>query len=145
MAACVLLPEVMQGQSLAPLLLGTPGYEPRPVILDEFEVDPSIEEWSGRIEIIDGRWGASLEVNPDPDAPPTFRRDTPLLLYDLWNDPEALESLHEERVDLVEKYRGALESQLEAHRQLSERFTPSEESAPTSEQLRALRELGYVN
>ena len=33
-------PEVMQGQSLAPLLLGEGGeWEPRPVILDEFDVD----------------------------------------------------------------------------------------------------------
>ena len=32
-------PAVMQGQSLAPLLLGKEGWEPRPVILDEFYVD----------------------------------------------------------------------------------------------------------
>ena len=29
--------EVLQGQSLAPLLRGEPGWEPRPVIVDEFD------------------------------------------------------------------------------------------------------------
>ncbi len=33
------LPEVMQGQSLAPLLLGKPGWEPRPVIIEEVYTD----------------------------------------------------------------------------------------------------------
>jgi arylsulfatase A-like enzyme len=37
------LPEVMQGQSLAPLLLGEEGWEPRPVILDEFGVEDTGE------------------------------------------------------------------------------------------------------
>ena len=61
------MPEVMQGQSLAPLLLGKEGWEPRSVILDEFYVDPDTGELSGLIEVIDGRWGASLEIDPDPD------------------------------------------------------------------------------
>ena len=46
------MPGIMQGQSLAPLLLGADGWEP--------------------------------ESSP-----------APLLLYDLWNDPHALSSLHE--------------------------------------------------
>ncbi|MEE9533524.1 MAG: sulfatase, partial [Acidimicrobiia bacterium] len=56
-------PEVMQGQSLAPLLLGEGGVEPRPVILDEFIGVSETGEFRGRIEVIDGRWGASLEIN----------------------------------------------------------------------------------
>ena len=60
------LPEVIQGQSLAPLLLGEGGWETRPVILDEFFVVPDTGELTGQIEVIDGRWGASLEINPCP-------------------------------------------------------------------------------
>ncbi len=89
------MPQVMQGQSLGPLLLGEPGWEPRPVILDEFGVEDT-GELSGRIEVVDGRWGASLEINPDPEGPPERRRPTPLLLFDLWNDPMAVYPLNDE-------------------------------------------------
>ncbi len=138
------MPEVMQGQSLAPLLLGEAGWEPRPVILDEFWVDGDTGEFRGRIEVVDGRWGASLEINPHPETPEEERRPVPLLLYDLWNDPHALSSLHEERPDLVEHYTAFLEAQFEAHQLLAQQFTPGEESPLTSEQLRTLRALGYI-
>ena len=137
-------PETMQGQSLAPLLLGEEGWEPRPVILDEFEVDRETGELRGVIEVIDGRWGASLEINPDPEQEPEERRPVPLVLYDLWNDPFCLNSLHEARPDLVEKYTVFLEAQWEAHQALAQRFTPGGEVALTPEQLRTLRALGYI-
>ncbi len=137
-------PAVMQGQSLAPLLLGEEGWEPRPVILDEFYVDQETGEFRGRIEVIDGRWGASLEINPDPEEEPEEQRPAPLLLYDLWRDPLCLNSLHEERPDLVEKYTEFLEAQWEAHQALATRFTPGGEVALTPEQLRTLRALGYI-
>ena len=139
------MPEVMQGQSLAPLLLEEEGWEPRPVILDEFEVDAATGELGGRIEVVDGRWGASLEINPllDP-RDPGHRRPAPLLLYDLWNDPQCLHSVHEERPDLVEKYTAFLEVQWEAHQLLAQQFTPGAESPLTPEQLRTLRSLGYI-
>ncbi|UCD57213.1 MAG: hypothetical protein JSV16_15600, partial [Candidatus Hydrogenedentota bacterium] len=148
------MPEVMQGQSLAPLLLGEEGWEPRPVILDEFWVDPETSELRGMIEVVDGRWGASLEINRDPDERPESRqwgkilrrrqRTVPLLLYDLWNDPYTQHSLHEERPDLVEKYTEFLEAQFEAHQALAQRFTRSGGVALTPEQLRTLRSLGYI-
>ncbi len=143
-------PEVMQGQSLAPVLLGEEGWEPRPVILDEFEVDQETGEFRGLIEVVDGRWGASLEINPEPpeededERAARWRRPVPLLLYDLWNDPYCLHSLHEERPDLVEKYTVFLEAQWEAHQALAQYFTPSESVALTPEQLEALRALGYI-
>jgi len=59
-------PEVAMGQSLAPVLLGTGEWEPRPVILDEFQFDSDEGVMRGTIEVIDGRWGASLEINPRP-------------------------------------------------------------------------------
>ena len=137
-------PEVMQGQSFGPLLLGTEGWEPRPVILDEFEVDSETGKLTGVIEVIDGRWGASLLINPRPDAWPRSQRDAPLLLYDLWNDPYTRHSVHEERPDLVEHYTAFLEAQLEAHRSLAQLFTRSSPLALTPEQLQALRSLGYI-
>lgn len=144
------LPEVMQGQSLAPLLLGEGEVEPRPVILDEFEVDRETGEFRGLIEVIDGRWGASLEINPEapeedePDERAMRRRPVPLLLYDMWNDPYCLHSIHEEQPDLVEKYTAFLEAQWEAHQALRQMFTPSEAVPLTPEQLEALRSLGYI-
>ena len=138
------MPAVMQGQSLAPLLLGEDGWEPRPVILDQFEVDRITGELRGVIEVVDGRWGASLEIKPNPAAPPERQRPVPLLLYDLWNDPFALWSLHEERPDLVEKYTKFLEAQWEAHQSLAQLFTPSGDVVLTPEQLETLRALGYI-
>ncbi len=138
------MPHVMQGQSLAPLLLGEAGWEPRPVILDEFRVDGATGEFRGRIEVVDGRWGASLEINPDPEGPPERRRATPLVLYDLWSDPMAVHALNEEHPDLVEKYTAFLEAQFEAHQALGQLFTPSESVALTPEQLQTLRTLGYI-
>ena len=94
---------------------------------------------------MDGRWGASLEINGG--ASRNVRREprpVTLLLYDLWNDPMALWSLHEERPDLVQKYTAFLEEQFEAHQLLAQQFTPGEESPLTPEQLRTLRSLGYI-
>jgi arylsulfatase A-like enzyme len=136
------MPDVMQGQSLAPLLLGEEGWEPRPVILDEFYVDRETGELGGNIARIDGRWGASLSINNT--EPWARQRPVPLLVCDLWNDPMCLHSLHEERPDLVEKYTKFLEAQWEAHQALAKLFTPSESVALTPEQLETLRALGYI-
>jgi len=141
------MPEVMQGQSLAPLLLGEEGWEPRPVILDEFYVDQETGGLGGFIEVIDGRWGASLLIGHPPQRGwKVFSdgRPNPLLLYDLWNDPMCLHSLHEERPDLVEKYTAFLEEQFEAHQALAQYFTRSGEVVLTPEQLETLRALGYI-
>ena len=157
------MPVVMQGQSLVPLLLGEEGWEHRPVILDEFEVDPDTDELLGTIEVIDGRWAASLFMDPQPgesrlplrghhdgegaknaawsQRPESVPR---LLLYDLWSDPRAFYSVHEEHPDLVEHYTAFLEAQFEAHQLLAQQFTPGEESPLTTEQLRTLRSLGYI-
>jgi arylsulfatase A-like enzyme len=142
-------PEVKQGQSLAPLLLGTGDIEKRPVIFDEFRVDPETGELSGLIEVIDGRWGASLMINDTPEEGEdlliiSLQRPVPLLLFDLWNDPFALRSLHEEQPDLVEKYTAFLEEQWEAHRSLAQYFTRDTDVVLTPEQLQTLRTLGYI-
>jgi arylsulfatase A-like enzyme len=140
-------PDVMQGQSLAPLLLSMEGWEPRPVILDEFYMDQETGELGGFIEVIDDRWGASLLIGHPLQGNGrvvTQGRPVPLLLYDLWNDPECLHSLHEERPDLVEKYTVFLEAQFEAHQALAQHFTRPEDSPLTPEQLETLRSQGYI-
>jgi arylsulfatase A-like enzyme len=135
-------PEVMQGQSLAPLLLGRPGWEPRPVIFDEFERDPGTGELRGRIEMIDGQWGASLWIGPPWDS--RRRRPMPLLLFDVWNDPLALTLMNDAHPELVEKYTGLLQKQWAAHQALATQFTPGAKMPLAPEQLERLRALGYI-
>jgi arylsulfatase A-like enzyme len=146
-------PDVMQGQTLAPLLLDEEGWRPRPVILEEVMVDRETGDLRGLIEVIDGRWGASLEINPGDedviggvgvefsDQP---RRPAPLLLYDLWTDPYTLHSLHEERPDLVKKYTAFLEERWQAHLSLAQQFPRPQRLRVTQDQLDALRALGYI-
>ncbi len=140
------MPEVMQGQSLAPLLLGKKGWKPRPVIIDEFYVDKETGKLIGELDVIDGRWVASLGINPLPkseDQPPKKRRP-PLLLYDLWHNPYYGGSVHEKRPDLVKKYTEFLKAQWKAHQELAHRFTRSADVPVTPEQLKTLRSLGYI-
>ena len=167
------MPEVMQGQSLAPLLLGETDWQERPVFLDQFSVDSETGVFRGFIEMVDGRWGASLQINPEPSQMTPERidmikermrsrgisdeqiemriemmkpvpRPAPLLLFDLWNDPMCLDSLHEERPELVAKYTALLEQTWREHQRLGQKFTRSEESPLTPEQLQTLRALGYI-
>ena len=71
-------------------------------------------------------------------------RPSPLLLFDIRNDPYAFVPLNDKRPDLVEKYTAFLEAQWEAHQALAQLFTPSESVALTPEQLETLRALGYI-
>jgi arylsulfatase A-like enzyme len=135
------VPEALQGQSLAPLLLGQPGWEPRPVILDEFNVDSKTKRLQGFLEIVDGRWGASLALGQEGEG-----RDAgpPLVLYDLWNDPFCKRSLHAERPGLAKKYRALLERRFREHLRRAKGYTRSGEGALSSEQLQTLKSLGYL-
>jgi len=136
-------PPTLQGQSLAPLLLGRDGWQPRPVIFDEFEKDPRTGELRGRIEMIDGRWGAALWIGRQTGD--TLQRwPTPLLLFDVWSDPLALTPVNDAQPELVTKYTALLERQREAHRLLAQGFTPGGRMELTPEQLETLRSLGYI-
>jgi len=137
--------EIAQGQSLAPLLLGKSGWTTRPVVLDEFNVRDNY--FFGSVEVIDGRWGASLRIDPRPDDKkgPTERlRPAKLLLFDLWEDPEAFKSLHEARPDLVEKYSRMLDRIWKEHQALAKKFTKVGNAALAPEQIETLRSLGYL-
>ncbi|MDK1039672.1 MAG: sulfatase [Actinomycetota bacterium] len=136
--------EVMQGQSLAPLLLGKAGWEPRPVIIDEFYGDSDTGELSGDIAMIDRRWIAWGHIPMRSEDTPEGKKRPPITLYDRWKDPFTAGSVHEERPDLVEKYIRLIEAQWEAHQALAQHFTRSEDSPLTPEQLRTLRSLGYI-
>jgi len=159
------LPEVLQGRSLAPLLRGGK-LEPRPVILDEFRVDEATGQMIGNIEMIDGRWGASLEIGPLPAGSPGadgsrgrraipaggrwgavhpfFPETTRLLLYDLWNDPFAARAVNDEHPELVARYGKALEEQWLVHQALAGQFGEADEQALDPEMLRQLQSLGYT-
>ncbi len=137
------MPEVRQGQSLVPLLLGEEGWNPKPVIFDEFRTDQATGRLQGVIEVVDGRWGASLWIGPEPQEEDA-RRPTPLLLYDLWNDPWCLKPVSDKYPELVEDYTAFLEKQWEAHQALAQHFTPGGEVELTPEQLETLRALGYI-
>jgi arylsulfatase A-like enzyme len=155
-------PEVLQGQSLAPLLRGE-SMELRPVVLDEFRVDEATGEMVGNLEIVDGRWGASLEIGPVPDGadPSTGRRSVPsggrwaashpffpepsrLLLYDLETDPLATHAVNDEHPDLVLKYDRLLRAQWRAHQALAQRFSEVDDVSLSPDQLEQLRALGYI-
>ena len=153
-------PEVAQGRSLAPFLLQD-RVEPHEVILDEFRVDEA-GEWVGNIEIVDGRWGASLEIAPDAGADAAHGRhsvpaggrwgavhpffpDVPrLLLYDLWNDPFALRAVNDEHPELVARYTQLLQDRWKANRALAQRFTEAEGAPLDPSQLSDLQALGYI-
>ena len=155
-------PDVLQGQSLAPLLRGEP-MKLRPVILDEFRVDEATGEMIGNLEIVDGRWGASIEIGPLPagaakdrgrhsvpaggrwGAVHPFHPNVPrLLLYDLDADRFALHSVNAEHPDLAEKYARELYHLWQAHVALRQRFTAAGETSLTPEQLQQLKALGYI-
>jgi arylsulfatase A-like enzyme len=143
-------PEILQGQSLAPLLRGEPGWIPRPVILDEFRINSMTGQPQGRLEVVDGQWGASMWIGPpvvgpgSMGGPPLEPRPSPLLLYDLWNDPLCVEPVNEQHPDLVDKYTKFLLDQWRDHQALAKQFKPGPKVALTPEQLERLRSLGYI-
>ena len=132
--------ETAQGRSLAPLLLGDEGFEPRPVILDEFYIDADTGALTGYLAFVEGRWLAWLDIpGPDgPDAPPRLR------LFDRWRMPLRGDPVNDEFPEIAAEYARRMEEQWKAHRALAARFSRSGAAQLTSEQLRTLRALGYV-
>jgi arylsulfatase A-like enzyme len=150
-------PEVMQGQSLKPLLLQEAGWEPRPVFIDMFAMDFDTGQLIGSIEVIDGRLGASLSITSGSrdEAPPNrgthgdglqshYTRREPLVVYDLWNDPYLQHPINDARPDLVARFQQLLAEQFEANRTLAQRFLGGDQVEMTPEELERLKALGYI-
>jgi arylsulfatase A-like enzyme len=163
-------PELTQGRSLAPLLLApTPERAAElaralpPVVLDEFRVDEASGEMIGNLELVDGRWGASLEIGPvPPGADPSrgrhavpaggrwgavhpFFPDVPrLLLYDLREDPFAARAVNDAPPELVESYHKRLLALWDEQRALAERFHEAGGVPMSPEQMQQLEALGYT-
>jgi len=154
--------EVAQGRSLVPLLRGEP-LEQRPVILDEFRVDEHTGAYIGNLDVVDGKWGASLEIGPVPDGadPTRGRHDVPaggrwgavhpftpelprLLLYDLENDRFATKDVNDAHPELVAKYQALIEDHWKANQALAQRYLAASSAPVTPAQLEQLKSLGYV-
>ena len=117
---------------------------------------------AGNIEMIDGRWGASLEIGPPIASEtahgrhafpaggrwgavhPFFPSASRLLLYDLWNDPFATRAVNDENPELVERYEKALLAQWEAHQALATRFGEAGHQTLDPEMVKKLQSLGYT-
>lgn len=155
-------PAMVQGQSLAPLLLGQITEQEQgfhPVFVDVLVEDQVSGELMGGIEVIHGRWGASLCVDPGDmtiaqrrysvgDGLPScvgLMRAERLLLFDLWEDPLLQRPINDKRPDLAEKYTALLEAQMEANAAMRELVgAGGERTVLTPEQLEMLRTLGYI-
>jgi arylsulfatase A-like enzyme len=149
--------DVMQGQSLGPLLLQSGEWTPRPVFIDMFAMDFDSGQLIGSIEVVDGRWGASLSITSRSrgEAPPNramhgdgleshYTRERPLVVYDLWSDPFLQRPINDTRPDLVARYERMLADQLEANMILARNFGPGGRIEMTPEQLERLKSLGYI-
>lgn len=163
---------VAQGRSLAPLLLAQSEERTAelaralpPVFLDEFRVDEASGEMIGNLEVIDGRWGASLEIGPLPPGAtaaaghgrravpaggrwgavhPFFPEPPRLLLYDLWYDPIATRAVNDEHPELVERYTKQLLARWDEQRKLAEGFHETGGVPLSPEQVQQLEALGYT-
>jgi arylsulfatase A-like enzyme len=153
---------VQQGRSLVPLM-GEPGpLASRPVILEQVQAHKESGLMVGHLEMIDGRWAASMEILPEEletqyrskeslktaggwRAARPHRFSTPrLLLYDLEADPHCLSNVNDAHPEKVKKYTAMLLRHLEENRVLAERFEPAPPVEAGEAQLEALRTLGYV-
>jgi hypothetical protein len=113
--------------------------------------------------MIDGRWGASLEIGPAAKGTdgshgrhsspaggrwgavhPYFGDTSRLLLYDLWNDPFAAHAVGDEHPDLVAHYQKALVDQWHVHQALAAHMGEAGDQALDPAMLRQLQTLGYT-
>ncbi|QDU65283.1 sulfatase [Engelhardtia mirabilis] len=155
------LPEALiaQGRSLVPALMGDDSWTPEPVVFDEFRIDGD-GSVVGNLEVLDGRWGESLEIRSGDSAtsPALGRHPAPaggrwaaqdfadvprLLLYDVEADPLAIRNVSAQHPEHVADARQRLWRLWEEHQLLAARFEAGEEAEMSDEQLEALRALGY--
>lgn len=153
-------PEIAQGSSLGPVLRGEQGWQPRPVIFDEFRVVEG-DELLGNLEVLDGQWGKSLEIRTAQlaDKPELGRHPAPaggrwaalefedvprLLLYDVAADPRAIQHVNAEHPDVVTAAQRELLRLWREHVELAKQFEAGGQVALSPEQTKALQALGYI-
>ncbi len=153
-------PKFAQGRSLAPLLLGKPGWTPQPVVFNEFRL---LDDGSmiGNLEVLDGRWGESLEIRTSDmaSAPKLGRHPAPaggrwkaqefadvsrFLLYDLEADPRAIDDVSADHPEVAGEAQLRLWRIWKEHQALAAKFEVGEEAEISPEQMEALRALGYA-
>jgi len=154
--------EVQQGRSLVPLLTGEGEWVDQPLVIEQVQAYEPTGDMVGHIELIDGRWAASLEVMPEAlteiykntesletaggwrAARPHRPSTPPLLLYDIDADPLCLQNVNTEHPELVSSYTEKLQNLWAEHQQLATLFERGGTASASDAQLEALRELGYI-
>ncbi len=131
---------VVQGHSFAPVLLGK-DWTPRPVTLDEMNVDES-GTVGGWLEVIDGRWGASWRFHGRSSADIVAIEE--VRLCDLPADPLCAVDVAAEHPEVVVELVPLLQERWEAAWILSARYARSGRSEMSEDQRRTLRALGYI-
>ncbi len=133
-------PDVVQGHSFAPLLLGQ-AWEPAPVTLDEMNVnaDGSVEGW---LEVIDGRWGASWRFRNRNSGDVVVAGE--VRLCDLPADPLCALDVASANRAVVDAMVPLLQERWEAAWILSARYSRGDGGEMSEEQRRTLRALGYI-
>ena len=119
--------------------------------------DFDTREMIGTLEIVDGRWGASLVINSRPhgEVPENrahhgdaleshYARNEPLVVYDLIEDPFCRRPVNGERPELVDHYRRLLEAQRALNLELRELLGGTGTTEFDPHTLERLRTLGYL-
>jgi arylsulfatase A-like enzyme len=134
----VRVPAAAQGQSLRPLVTGTPGWNPRPAVAEKQPMGregfPNMTE---SYAIVDG--GYKLVHNVvKPESMPEYE------LFDFAKDPLDQHDVAAQHPDQVKRLQAGLEGWKKAA--LAARLPPDTEAAKSmsAEQLERLRALGYV-
>lgn len=153
---------VQQGQSLVPLMTGEGHWESAPVILEQVQAYEPTGQMVGHIEIIDGRWAASMEIVPTAledvyraseslvtaggwRAARPHRPSTPkLLLYDLQKDPFCTTNINAKYPEKTQAYTAQLQEIWQKHQALAAQFEAPSQGVVGEDQLEALRILGYL-
>lgn len=147
----------VQGRSIAQALLAGAEPEPRPFFIDMPGTDFDTGEMIGTLEIVDGRWGASMVINSRPmgEEPENrahhgdaledhYERREPVVVYDLVEDPFCRRPVNEARPDLVEHYRRRLETKRAELLELRELLGGAGSTELDPETVERLRTLGYI-
>lgn len=127
---------VMQGESLAGVLLQDSVWRQRPVFIESFEGTQST------FDVIIDEWAVSTRIGTDEGGRQTGPWAS--MLFDLRHDLRCEVPRNVARPDLVAKYVGVIQQHWRANQQLAKRFSHQTAVGMTPEELERLRSLGYI-